>query len=409
MNYFLFAIRNLKRKGVRSWLTLIGIFIGIAAVVSLVTIGAGLKAAVNSQFGVSSTEVITVEAGGIDYGAPGSGSVNPLTKQDAEAIEKLGSVKTAIPRNVRTGKIEYGDAVGFGYGTTVIRGEEDQLYEILDLKSDRGRLLESSDSRKIMVGYGLHYNADKEGDGRYLLPGKTILVNDEKFEIVGIVEKQGTFMLDYVVWMHDDEMESLMNYGDEADLISVQVKDKDLMEKTKEDIEKLMRKRRDVKVGKEDFEVSTPESTLEDVNSILNGIQAFVIIIASISILIGAIGIINTMVTSVLERRREIGIMKAIGARNSQIFMQFFVESGMLGLIGGAAGILFGLLLGYAGSYGIIQFIGPENFVGSEALPKLNLILIFFSLLGSFLIGSIAGIFPAMRAANQNPVDALRS
>jgi putative ABC transport system permease protein len=109
------------------------------------------------------------------------------------------------------------------------------------------------------------------------------------------------------------------------------------------------------------------------------------------------------MTTSVLERRREIGIMKSVGARNSQIFSQFFIESGFLGFIGGGIGVLFGVLLGYVGTITI------NNFIGAETQPEISFSLIFFSLFGSFLIGALAGIFPAMKAAKQNPVRALNS
>jgi len=126
------------------------------------------------------------------------------------------------------------------------------------------------------------------------------------------------------------------------------------MDRTKEDIEKLMRKRRDVDIGEEDFEVSTPEAMLETVNSVLGGVQAFIVIIASISILVGALGIVNTMTTSVLERRKEIGIMKAIGGTNRQVFMQFFFESGMLGFIGGLVGVVLGTLISTLGIVGLI-------------------------------------------------------
>ena len=163
-----------------------------------------------------------------------------------------------------------------------------------------------------------------------------------------------------------------------------------------------MRKTRDVKKGEEDFEVSTPDAALSQVNDVLTGVQIFIVMIASISIIVGAIGIINTMTTSVLERRKEIGIMKAIGARNSDIFFQFFIESGLMGLVGGIVGVIIGVLIGYMGTVGI------NNFVGSESEPSISLVLISLTLFGSFIIGSIAGIIPALRAARQNPVDALR-
>jgi putative ABC transport system permease protein len=155
-------------------------------------------------------------------------------------------------------------------------------------------------------------------------------------------------------------------------------------------------------VGEEDFEVSTPEAMMETVNSVLGGVQAFIIIIASISILVGALGIVNTMTTSVLERRKEIGIMKAIGATNFQIFLQFFFESGLLGFVGGLVGVIIGTLIGVVGVMGI------NGFIGSELTPSIDFVLIGGALVGSFVVGAIAGIVPAMNAAKQNPVEALR-
>jgi putative ABC transport system permease protein len=174
------------------------------------------------------------------------------------------------------------------------------------------------------------------------------------------------------------------------------------MDKAKEDIEKLLRKRRDVKIGEEDFEVQTPDAALADLDSILVGVQIFIVLIASLSILIGAIGIVNTMLTSVMERREQIGVMKSVGAKNSDIFYVFFFESGMMGLIGGVVGTLLGTAVSYFGTVGI------NAWVNASAAPQINFILVFSALFGSFLIGSVAGIVPAMNAAKMNPVDSLR-
>jgi len=125
--------------------------------------------------------------------------------------------------------------------------------------------------------------------------------------------------------------------------------------------------------------------------------------IASISIVIGAIGIINTMFTSVVERRKQIGIMKSLGAKNIDIFYQFFFEAGMMGFIGGLIGTIIGTGIAFLGTFGI------NSFVGSSSSPSINFVLIFSALFGSFVIGAVAGIIPALRAAHQNPVDALRS
>jgi len=401
MNYFILAYRNLKKKGIRSYLTLLGICIGILAVVSLITLGNGLKMAVSSQFGVSATELISVQASEGAYGPPGTDTINPITTNDLKEIEKLSSVKAAVGRVMVTGSLEFNDKVVFGYATNIPGGDDRKiLYNQLEAKAVVGRLLKEGESGKVFLGYNFY--ADKVGLGKPILPGNTVKIQGRNFEVVGILEKKGSFIFDNLVYMNENDLQDLFGYGEELNIIAVLPTDKENLEKTKEDIEKLLRRLRDVDVDSEDFTVSTPEASLKQVNSILNAIQIFVIIIASISIFIGAIGIINTMSTSVLERKKEIGIMKAIGATNHQIFMQFFVESGFLGLIGGGIGVLLGVILGYFG------IIGINNFIDSDMQPKISFFLIFFALLGSFMIGAAAGILPAMKAARQNPVEALR-
>jgi putative ABC transport system permease protein len=163
-----------------------------------------------------------------------------------------------------------------------------------------------------------------------------------------------------------------------------------------------MRKQRNVKEGEEDFEVSTPEAMMGTINSIIGGVQIFIIVIASISIFIGIIGIVNTMTTSVLERKKDIGIMKSIGATNEHIFLQFLIESGMLGLMGGFIGAVMGL------GFGIVGTNALNSLIGGEIEPVINIWLLIYCMIGSFVVGAIAGIVPALNAARQNPVEALR-
>jgi putative ABC transport system permease protein len=401
-DYFLLSFKNLKRRGIRSWLTLLGILIGISAVVGLISLGTGLQMAINSQFGISSTEIISVQAGGLNaYGPPGSGAVDPLREDDANAIERLSSVDKAFSRILPFGKIEFKDEVGFGNAISVPSGEDRKFtYEILDIEATAGRMLKDGDDNKVMLGYNFY--TEEAGFGKKIRPGNKILVNDRQFEVVGILKKEGSFIFDNIIYMNEQPLRDLMDYGDKVDIIAVQVKNPDEMDRAKEDIEKLLRKRRNVKKGEENFEVSTPEAAMETVNGILGGVQAFIVLIASISILVGAIGIVNTMTTSVLERKREIGIMKSIGAKNSDIFLQFFIEAGLLGLIGGLVGVIIGVNIGIFGTLGI------NNFIGASTTPTVSIPLVLGSLFGSFLIGSISGIAPAMKAAKQHPVEALR-
>jgi putative ABC transport system permease protein len=401
-DYFVLAFGNLKHRGLRSWLTLIGILIGITAVVSLVMLGDGLRAAINGQFGISTTEIISVQAGGLNaYGPPGSGAVNPLTVEDMEEIEKIDSVERVLRRNIPQLRAEFNDRLIFSYGLNIPDGKDrDFVYETLEIEPEIGRFLKDGDSNYVYLGN--NFLTDKVGFDKPVRVGSKILIENKTFEVIGVNKKKGSFIFDNVIYMNENSLQDLVNYGEDIDVIVVQVKDKSLMNKTKNKIEEVLRKTRDVKVGEEDFEVSTPEASLATVNNILAGIQAFIIIIASVSIIVGAVGIVNTMTTSVLERRKEIGIMKAIGAKNSQVFLQFFIESGLLGLIGGIVGIILGGLIGFAGINGLNQFLG------SEAQPNTNFVFLISVLFGSFFIGAIAGIAPALQAANQNPVEALR-
>ncbi len=401
-DYFVLALGNLKHRGLRSWLTLLGILIGITAVVALVMLGDGLRMAVNGQFGISSTQVISVQAGGLNaFGPPGSGAVNPLTIEDLGEIEKIDSVERVLRRNIPQMRIEFNDKLLFGYGINVPGGKDRAfVYDNLEVEAEVGRLLKDGDNNYVYLGN--NFLTDKMGFDKVVRVGSKLLIENKSFEVIGINKKKGSFIFDNVVYMNEESLADLMSYGDNIDILVIEVKNKDLMNKTKIEIEKVLRKTRNVKIGEEDFEVSTPEASLAQVNNILGGIQAFIIIIASVSIIVGAVGIVNTMTTSVLERRKEIGIMKAIGAKNSQVFYQFFIESGLLGLIGGIVGIILGGVIGFVGITGLNQFLG------SEATPNMNLIFLGSVLLGSFLIGAIAGIAPALQAANQDPVEALR-
>ncbi len=401
-DYFKLAVKNLKHRGIRSWLTLLGIVIGVAVVVSLVFLGNGLKLAVMNQFGMSSSEVISVQAGGLNsFGPPGIGVVNPLTVGDLEEIQRLSSVKKAIRRNIGSAQLEFEGRNMIAFMTNVPLEDRRFIYDFLGIKIENGRFFESGDNKKVVLGYNFFIGKSDLGDKK-ISSGNRIFLNGERFDVIGITSRTGSFITDNVVYLIDEDMKQLLDYGDEIDVIGVQADSKERMDQAVEDIEKVLRRTRNVKVGEEDFEVSTPEASLSMINDIITGVQIFIILVAGISIVVGIVGIVNTMTTSVLERRRDIGIMKAVGAKNSQIFLQFFIESGMLGLVGGILGVVFGTLFGWAG----IMALG--NFLSTNLALEIDWLVIGGVFVGSFLIGGIAGISPAINAANQNPVEALR-
>ncbi len=402
-DYIVLSFKSLRKRRLRTWLTMLGIFIGIAAVVALIGLGEGLRDAINSQFSFLGTQFIAVTASG-GFGPPGTGVVEPLTDRDLDAIENINGVEGVASRLIKSTKMVFNNKAVFTYVASMPDGDSRKLVEeAVNMKAEKGRLLKDGDKNVVVLGSAFYEDEDRFG--KKVIPGSKILINDKEFEVVGIMEKKGNFQLDGAVLMNDDDMRELYDIDkNKHDIIAVKFNENADVNKIKEDIEKELRRTRDVKKGEENFAVQTPTSILEGVNSVITGIQIFVYIIAGISILVGGIGIMNTMYTAVVERKKEIGIMKSIGAKNSTIFSLFFIESGLLGIIGGVVGVTIGVILSKG-----IAYIGQIT-LGSDLISaSISYTLVFGALLFSFVIGSFFGTLPAIRAAKLNPVDAIRS
>jgi len=382
---------------------MLGIVIGIASVIALIGLGGGLRAAITGQFGGVSADILTIQAGGVALsGPPGQGVVNPLKESYVDDIEGISYIDFAAARLLESGTLEFNDIQMVGMAASMPSGEaRREVEKIMDIDVEEGRLLKDGDINKVMLGH--NFIKKDNGFDMAIHAGHRVKLNGQTYEVVGILETKGNFMFDGAVFVNEDPLRDLVGNKDDVALIVARSKNMDDVDKAKEAIEKYLRKERDVDEGEEDFSVETAQAALDTINNVLGGVQAFVIIIAAISMIVGAIGIINTMFTSVLERKKEIGIMKSIGAKNSDIFALFFIESGFLGALGGLIGIIFGSLIAIAGTNAL------GGFLGIDVAPDITTSLILFSLLASFLLGAISGIIPAMRAANTNPVDALRS
>jgi putative ABC transport system permease protein len=402
LDYLKYSISNLIHRKLRSWLTMLGIFIGIAAVVSLIGLGEGLRAAINAQFGFLGTDIISVTATG-GFGPPGAGVVDPLTDKELNEIEKVKGVDNAAGRILESIKLSYNRKARFGYAASVPEGEDREVIEhVQNMVAERGRLLQDGDKGVLVLGYS--YFENKDIFGKTIDIGSKVEIQDEEFRVIGILEKKGSFQVDRSVLINEDDLRELVNRpGDDYDIIAVRFDENADVEKIQADIEKRLRKARDVKEEEEDFSVQTPASILESVNSTLLAIQIFVYIIAGISLLVGGIGIMNTMYTAVIERTKEIGIMKSIGAKNSTVFTLFFIESGLLGAVGGIVGAIFGYLIATGLALAGRAILGTE-LIAAHISPQ----LIIGALLFSFVIGSFFGTLPAVRASKLNPVDALR-
>ena len=400
-DYFNIVLRSLTRRKTRSYLTMIGIFIGIAAVVALIGLGEGLRTAITSQFGFLGTDILTVQAAGLSSaGPPGTAVVNPLADDLAEKIDNVNGVEVAFNRQLESASMEFNDEQTIAIVFSMPEGDLKKVVEtMLNLDVEHGRLLKDSDAYKVVIGN--EFSKDTTF-GKKVSVGDRVNINEQEFEVVGILEKKGNFMFDQAVIMNVEVLLDLFGDDGTADLITIQVKDEKQIDEVKENIEKLMRKERDVDKGKEDFAVESPQSMIESFNSTLFAVQLFVYIIAIISLMVGGVGIMNTMYTSVLERTGDIGVMKAVGARNSAIFIMFFLESGLLGMVGGAVGVLFGYLLAYGFAFAGSIALG-SSLIQASISPWLAILALMFS----FIIGTIAGILPAIQASKLTPVEAL--
>ncbi|MBD3203811.1 FtsX-like permease family protein [Candidatus Woesearchaeota archaeon] len=402
LELFKIALKNIKERRLRSWLTMIGIFIGITAVVSLISLGEGLSNAVNEQFKFLGTDKITITPAGLQ-GPPGSNTGNAkLTQQDIDVIEKVRGVKAVSYRVMQTANVKFKDTTKFrlvaGLPTDPSSAE---ITESVGFRIETGRKIQDGDKYKVMIGNDY---AEEDNPFKQTITTKDhIYINDERYDVVGIMKKLGNALIDRAIVVHIDHAKEIFDLEDEVSVIIVQINEGEDTETVAERIERKMRNDRDLEEGKEDFEVIIPTQIIETFNNVIDIIVYIIVGIAGISLVVGGIGIMNTMYTSILERRKEIGIMKAIGAKNSDIASIFLFESGILGSVGGIIGIILGFFLAYLTEL-VVAFLWMEGVL----LAHYPVWLVIGMLIFSFLVGTFFGTFPALRAAKLNPIEALR-
>ena len=399
-DYFLLAFTNLRRRKLRSWLTMIGIFIGISAVVALISLGQGLEDAINEQFESIGSDKIFIEERGLQ-GPPGSGTsqFTKLTTKDIDAISKVNGVKGVAGLLIKTGKVESKDEAQFTFVWGIpLEEEEKEIVSFFEVED--GRDLKEGDRRKAVVG--VRYPEAKVFT-KSVGVGDRITIEGVSFDIVGRFKRVGNPFDDSAILIPEEQMRELYNLEEEVSTIYVQVEDLAEIESVKERIERELRKFRGEREGKETFQIRTSEQFLESFSNVLDIVQAVLVGIAAISLLVGGIGIMNTMYTSVVERTKEIGIMKAIGARNEDILYIFLFEAGLLGLVGGLIGVIIGFGLSKGAEYIATISLGTNLLQAS-----VDIWLVLGALLFSFVVGIASGVLPAYQASKLKPVDALR-
>ncbi len=382
---------NLKHRKLRTLLTIIGIIVGIAAIVSLISVSQGLENYISGQLDqIGSSRIFVMpKTQGFSFELEG------LTTKDTEVLEKISEIEWVNPWLISSEEVEFGNEVGFIQSISALPAKDTgKRLSDYQITMEKGRFFSDNEKGSIMIGSIIaHDFFDKE-----VLLNNQIKIHDKKFRVIGIVNKIGNQEDDSQIYMSMDDARELFSKTDEVTFIELKIKDGLDVNEVADKIQTRLERSRD----DDNFDVLTPDQLLSSVGSVLDIVQIVLASIAAISLIVGGVGIANSTYTSVLERIKDIGIMKSIGARNSHILIMFLVESAFIGLVGGFLGVLLGssiaILIGKIAvnaGFGILKII-----IGYK--------IIVLGIGFAVVVGIISGLVPAYQASKLKPVEALR-
>jgi putative ABC transport system permease protein len=376
------AIRNTLRRGKKSWITAIGVFIGIAAVVSLISLGQGLETAISNEFEELGSNNVFV--------------TGDITDRDIGTVRQARGVEAAGAYYSSTEKVEFSNQNKFVnvYGIQVDKAN--LIFSGQGWSVEDGRQLRKKGSTSALLGPAFEDNYDSKPEMR-----SQIQLNNQKFRTAGFISAGDPSAQNSVI-ISLERMRTIYELEDELSQIVVRIQPGFTQEEVQENIEDELRQDREVKKGNEDFSTSTPQDILNTLTNILGVVQATVVGLASIALLVGGIGIMNTMYMTINERTQEIGVLKAIGASKKQIRLLFLMEAGLIGAIGGIIGAIIGIGIS---EIAILATKGSETI---DIARGYDITLIAAAITFSTLIGIISGYLPSRKASNLEPADALR-
>ncbi len=407
--YLKLAMNILVHSKIRSWLTIIGIVIGVGSVVTIMALSDSMEADMEERFAdmdltsISVTPGYTKAQSAMGGGPPGGGGDSSSSSDDAELTDKdIMAIKLVENIDYIYGKISGSDLEVYFMGETAdlsVQGVDPQVWQYTvtyDLES--GRLLETTDNNAVVIGYKIaHEMFDEE-----VAINRVLVIEDKSFRVVGVLEDGESD--NSIIMPIDAAVEIIDDAEDEVyDSIVVLADDADNVETVVDEIEeKLMISRHIADEDDRDFTVSDSLSMAESASEMMESMTLFLGAIAGVSLVVGSVGIANTMFTSVLEKTKEIGTMKAIGAKNSDILMIFLFNSALVGFVGGVLGIVLSL-----GLSSLLPYLGismMRSSMGTAIAPDLMLMGISIAV----VIGVLSGVIPAYNASKMKPVDALR-
>ncbi|BAJ62799.1 ABC transporter permease [Anaerolinea thermophila] len=397
------ALQSLTANKLRSALTILGIVIGVAAVIAMLAVGNGAQAAITGSISGIGTNLLFVFTGNLEGNIR---NAKPLTLGDVDAIKdafQAPHVANAAPA------IQADREVSFGGERTrpTLIGITPEYLEVRNFKLSEGEPINETHilERASVALIGTEV-ADKLFGTREGITGQVIRIEGQPFRILGVLESKGGGAFgsqDNVVMVpFSTAQERLIRRSRErVDIIFVQAVDANSVPLAAEEVAQILRQRHRTEVGADDFTIFTQQDFISTARQITSVLTIFLGGIAAISLLVGGIGIMNIMLVSVTERTREIGLRKALGARKRDILIQFLTESSLLSLIGGLIGIALGWLIAF-----VVGQIAAAN--NTELTPVVGIDAILLATLFSTAVGLFFGIYPASRAANLEPVEALR-
>ena len=382
----------------RSGLTTLGIVIGIASVIAMISIGQGTQNMIKSNIESLGSNLLTITPGAVSTGivSSGRGTFQSLKNDDADVIKNIEGVQYVSPELQR--RFQIISSSGLNTNSTVIGAVLDYL-PIRNMVIEKGSFFNENQIQSMakVAVLGSTVAQDLFGDAEPI--GKTIRINKINFKVIGVFEAKGgsTFTSsDDTIFVPLLTMQKILTGANYLSNIVVNVQNKDLMSQVKDEITFALASKHQVDPQSPDFSVISQADILSSLIQITNTFTIFLASIAGISLLVGGIGIMNMMLTTVTERTHEIGLRKAIGAKKKDIVFQFLSEAIILTFVGGIIGIILGWLI----SIVISKVIGITTVVSFSA------VMLAFGV--SAGIGIIFGYYPAKKAANLNPIDALR-
>jgi putative ABC transport system permease protein len=386
----------------RSGLTILGIVIGIGSVIAMISIGQGASSSIQSSIQSIGSNLVMImpsfQRGVGTQVSTGRGSARTLKQEDADAIQKEITLAKAVAPEL-SGRYQI-TAKGKNTNTSVV-GTTAAYPAVRNVQIDTGSFISEQNVRSISRVAVLGPTARDDLFGENANPiGQTIRINKIDFKVIGVTKEKGGSGFssqDDVIFIPLSTAQRFLAGSDYVSTISVEVVDQESMTVAQEQITSLLLSRHNISNPQlADFSIMNQADIVESASSIVNTLTILLGSIAGISLIVGGIGIMNMMLTTVTERTREIGLRKAIGAKKKDISLQFLSESVMLTFIGGIIGIFLGWFLAFC----VTQFGGITT--------KISLMSILLAVGVSAAIGIIFGYYPARRAARLNPIDALR-